>query len=72
MKNLAECVQLDVNDREGLAAWAQNHHIDLTVVGPEAPLVDGLVDVFQQHGLTVFGPTAKAAAIEGSKIFPKN
>ncbi len=71
MKNLAECVQLDVNDREGLAAWAQNHHIDLTVVGPEAPLVDGLVDVFQQHGLTVFGPTAKAAAIEGSKIFSK-
>ncbi len=71
MKNLAECVQLDVNDREGLAAWAQNHHIDLTVVGPEAPLVDGLVDVFQQHGLTVFGPTARAAAIEGSKIFSK-
>ncbi len=71
MKKLAECVQLDVSDREGLAAWAKKHQIDLTVVGPEAPLVEGLVDVFQQHGLTVFGPTAKAAAIEGSKIFSK-
>lgn len=71
MKNLAECVNLDIADLEGLADWAEKHHIDLTVVGPEAPLVAGVVDVFRKRGLTIFGPTAKAAEIEGSKIFSK-
>jgi phosphoribosylamine--glycine ligase len=71
MKDLAECVPLDTTDLEGLAAWAEAHAIDLTVVGPEAPLVAGIVDVFRAHGLTIFGPTAKAAEIEGSKIFSK-
>ena len=68
---LAECLDLDVENREQLALWAKDHAIDLTVVGPEAPLVAGIVDVFKANGLTIFGPTAKAAEIEGSKIFSK-
>ena len=71
MKDLAECVDLDVTDLNGLADWAEKHAIDLTVVGPEAPLVAGIVDVFKARGLTIFGPSAKAAEIEGSKIFSK-
>ena len=71
MKDLAECVDLDIADLDGLADWAEKHDIDLTVVGPEAPLVAGIVDVFKARGLTIFGPSAKAAEIEGSKIFSK-
>ena len=71
MKDLAECVDLDIADLDGLADWAEKHAIDLTVVGPEAPLVAGIVDVFKVRGLTIFGPSAKAAEIEGSKIFSK-
>lgn len=71
MKDLAECVDLDIADMDGLADWAEKHAIDLTVVGPEAPLVAGIVDVFKARGLTIFGPSAKAAEIEGSKIFSK-
>lgn len=71
MMGLAECVPMDVTNLEGLAQWAETHAIDLTVVGPEAPLVAGLVDVFEAHGLKAFGPKAKAAEIEGSKIFSK-
>ena len=68
---LAECLDLDVNNLEKLALWAKDHKIDLTVVGPEAPLVAGIVDVFKANGLTIFGPSGKAAEIEGSKIFSK-
>ena len=71
MKDLAECVDLDIADLDGLADWAEKHAIDLTGVGPEAPLVAGIVDVFKARGLTIFGPSAKAAEIEGSKIFSK-
>lgn len=71
MKDLAECVDLDIADLDGLADWAEKHAIDLTVVGPEASLVAGIVDVFKARGLTIFGPSAKAAEIEGSKIFSK-
>lgn len=71
MKDLAECVDMDIADLDGLADWAEKHAIDLTVVGPEAPLVAGIVDVFKARGLTIFGPSAKAAEIEGSKIFSK-
>ena len=71
MKGLAECVDLDIADLDGLADWAEKHAIDLTVVGPEAPLVAGIVDVSKARGLTIFGPSAKAAEIEGSKIFSK-
>jgi len=68
---LAECVDISVNDIEKLLQWARDRKIDLTVVGPEAPLMGGIVDRFSQEGLLIFGPTAAAARIEGSKIFTK-
>jgi len=63
---------LSISDYSNLADFAQTNDIDLTIVGPEAPLVDGVVDLFKKRGLTIFGPTAKAAQLEGSKIFMKN
>ncbi|MEY3091041.1 MAG: hypothetical protein RL113_1357 [Pseudomonadota bacterium] len=63
---------LDISDFNLLADFVEDHHIGLTIVGPEAPLVEGIVDVFKKRNLTVFGPTAKAAQLEGSKIFMKN
>jgi phosphoribosylamine--glycine ligase len=68
---LAECVPMKATDVEGLAALAQRERIDLAVVGPEAPLVAGIVDRFQSLGLAVFGPCAGAAQLEGSKVFAK-
>ncbi len=68
--NLGENV--DIKDYEELGEFAKNNSIDLTIVGPEAPLVDGIVDIFQEKGLTIFGPSAKASQLEGSKIFMKN
>jgi len=67
----AECVDLSPVDLEALADFAQAENIDLTVVGPEAPLAAGMVDVFQQRGLRVFGPTRSAAVLESSKIWGK-
>ncbi|MGM0533728.1 MAG: phosphoribosylamine--glycine ligase [Campylobacterota bacterium] len=61
-----------ISDYEALAEFAKNEGIDLTVVGPEAPLVGGIVDIFKSHGLNVFGPSAKAARLEGSKSYMKN
>ncbi|MFT7823601.1 MAG: phosphoribosylamine--glycine ligase [Sulfurimonas sp.] len=63
---------LAISDFSDLADFVETNGIDLTIVGPEAPLVDGIVDRFQERGLTIFGPTAKAAQLEGSKIFMKN
>ena len=63
---------LSISDYNELANFAKKENIDLTIVGPEAPLVDGIVDLFQKEGLTIFGPSAKAAQLEGSKIFMKN
>ncbi len=60
------------DDSDGLVAYAQRNAIGLTIVGPEAPLVAGVVDAFQAAGLPCFGPTAKAARIEGSKAFAKD
>jgi len=71
MLDLAECIDLPASDFESIAAFAIEQKIDLTVVGPEGPLVAGIVDVFKTHGLAIFGPTAAAAAIEGSKSFSK-
>ncbi|WP_100489264.1 phosphoribosylamine--glycine ligase [Sporolactobacillus pectinivorans] len=71
MASVAECVPIDVMDFEGLAAFAINHHVDLTLVGPEQPLVGGIVDYFLKQGLKVFGPSKVAAQIEGSKSFAK-
>ncbi|MDA8164105.1 MAG: phosphoribosylamine--glycine ligase, partial [Desulfobacteraceae bacterium] len=69
--SLATCVGLPVTDIEGLAAFARKEQIGLTVVGPELPLTLGIVDLFTKEGLRVFGPTRKAAALEGSKVFMK-
>ncbi len=65
-------VPIPSDDVLALSEFAAKEHIDLTVVGPEAPLVLGIVDLFIKKGLTVFGPTQKAAQIEGSKSFSKN
>lgn len=63
---------VDIKDYNELAKFAKNNGIDLTIVGPEAPLVDGVVDIFKEHGLTIFGPSKKAAQLEGSKVYMKN
>jgi phosphoribosylamine--glycine ligase len=67
----AECVAVDAGDVAGLGALAEKDKPDLTVVGPELPLVNGLVDAFAERGLAVVGPDKKAAQLEGSKIFAK-
>jgi len=64
-------VDIAADDSERLVRFATSEQIDLTVVGPEAPLVAGIVDEFQAAGLRVFGPSAKAAELEGSKVFAK-
>ncbi len=61
-----------ISDFEELASFAKSNDIALTIVGPEAPLVDGIVDVFKSHGLVVFGSSKLASQLEGSKIFMKN
>ena len=63
---------ISATDLDGLVAWALKEKPDLTVVGPEAPLCAGVVDRFQAAGLPIFGPTAAAARLEGSKVFTKN
>ena len=65
-------VAIAAEDIQALCQFAQRESIDLTIVGPEAPLVDGVVDLFQQHGLRIFGPTRLAAQLEGSKTFTKD
>lgn len=67
----AECVALDVMDTPALADFAERESVDLTVVGPEAPLVAGIADEFRGRGLRIFAPSRAAAALEGSKVFAK-
>jgi len=67
-----ENVALDVMDFDGLADFAAKKGVGLTIVGPEAPLVDGVVDFFQERGLRCFGPGKDAAQLEGSKAFTKD
>ena len=69
--SIAENVPVAATDVAGLVRLAAERKVDLTVVGPEAPLVAGLVDSFAAAGLRVFGPTARAAQLEGSKLFCK-
>ena len=69
---LAECVAIKADDLDGLLDFALQHEIGLTVVGPEVPLTMGIVDKFQENGLKIFGPSGKAAEIEGSKTFAKD
>ncbi|MDD5267501.1 MAG: phosphoribosylamine--glycine ligase [Methylococcales bacterium] len=67
-----ENVAIAVDDIPGLMAFVQKEHIGLTIIGPEIPLVMGIVDSFQKAGLKCFGPSAKAAQLEGSKSFCKD
>ncbi|MDJ0752861.1 MAG: phosphoribosylamine--glycine ligase [Ardenticatenaceae bacterium] len=67
----AENVAIPVSHLTQLCKFARDHHIDLTIVGPEAPLADGIVDLFHRDGLRIFGPTAAAAQLESSKLFSK-
>jgi len=69
---LAECVAIPADEVELLLRFAEREAIGLTVVGPEAPLVAGIVDRFEARGLPVFGPSQRAAELEGSKVFAKH
>ena len=68
---LGSNVPISATDIDGLLGFAKENSIDFTIVGPEAPLADGIVDRFQEVGLLIFGPTKNAAQIEGSKSFAK-
>ena len=72
MAPLCEPVEIAPGDIEALSGWAAAHRIDLTVVGPEAPLAAGIVDRFESKGLPIFGPTRAAARIEASKAYAKD
>ena len=63
---------IDITDYRQLAGFAKQSSIDLTIVGPETPLVEGIVDIFQSDGLVIFGPGKAAARLEGSKVYMKN
>jgi phosphoribosylamine---glycine ligase len=67
----AECVAVDAGDADGLVKLAEQLHPDLAVVGPELPLVNGLVDAFAQRDWRIVGPNKRAAQLEGSKVFAK-
>lgn len=71
IQQLAECVPFPDTDIDRLVKFADENHIDLTVVGPETPLALGIVDAFQSQGLKIFGPSKKAAELESSKSFAK-
>lgn len=67
-----ECLSIRTEDIFGLADFAKENKIDLTVVGPEGPLVAGIADLFEKENLAIFGPQKSAARLEGSKVFAKN
>jgi phosphoribosylamine---glycine ligase len=67
----AECVDISVSDIKGMLKFASKKKIDLTIVGPEVPLVMGIVDEFEKNNIPIFGPTQRAAELEGSKAFSK-
>lgn len=69
---LAQCEDIEVDDLSELLFFAWSQKIDLTVVGPEVPLTAGIVELFHDHDLQIFGPTSAAARLEGSKVFAKD
>src|SRR3989338_3257949 len=71
MAEIAELVDIAARDQEGLLKFCKKETMHLVVVGPEAPLVEGLVDRFQKEGIKIFGPSQFAAQLEGSKVFSK-
>jgi len=72
ISSLAELVDIKAEHIFALLEFAKKKKIDLTVIGPEAPLVDGIVDAFEKEGMMVFGPRGSAAILEGSKVFSKD
>lgn len=72
MTRFSKVTLLPDQSPEDLKDFAKDNAIDLTIVGPEAPLTQGIVDIFQEDGLRIFGPSKRAAQLEGSKIFSKN
>ncbi len=70
-KSLAENLDIAATNIKGLLKFALDEKIDLTIVGPEAPLVEGMVNIFQAQGLKIFGPQKELALLEGSKVFAK-
>ena len=72
LERKTENVDIDVMDIAGLLSFAKSNHVDLTIVGPEAPLVAGIVDLFRAADMDIFGPTKGAAQLEGSKTFAKD
>src|SRR6056300_973957 len=71
IEQMAKCVPLSLDDHQSLILWAKKEEISLTVVGPEDPLSNGIVDSFQAAGLKIYGPNQKAAQLESSKTFAK-
>ena len=71
IEEIAELVSIKADDIKGLLEFAKENDIGLTVVGPEVPLVEGIVDEFTKNGLKIFGPTKRLALLEGSKVFAK-
>jgi phosphoribosylamine--glycine ligase len=71
ISDIAECHDINVGDTAGLLEFTKKMKIDLVVVGPENPLAGGIVDTFEAKGIPIFGPVARGAAIEASKIFSK-
>ena len=67
----ADNIPIAADDLSALLDFASREEVDLTIIGPEAPLVSGLTDLFEEHGLAVFGPNREAAQLEGSKVFAK-
>ena len=67
-----KCINIDITDIEELIKFAKENNIDLTVVGPEEPLINGIVDRFKEEGLKIFGPGKSGARLEGSKSFSKD
>jgi len=67
----AECIPVDLTQKKDVVALARRLGADLTIVGPEAPLVAGIVDEFEKAGLAIIGPSMAAARLEGSKVFSK-
>lgn len=72
ISEMAECISMDDNNFNALIDFVKYEGIDLTIVGPEAPLSKGIVDVFEKNGRKILGPNAKAAQLEGSKVFAKD
>lgn len=72
ISNVAQCIDIQDSDIENLLKFAKENKIDLTIVGPEIPLVAGIVDKFEKEGLKIFGPNKKCAQLEGSKAFSKD